>query len=84
MPALQARKFLKELHRRQRHFTLTLDDSFAVQCRVVIGRHTYEKGSSLSYTKIKPGNRVSTRLLHTVAVRVRGDLLGSVDLAELK
>ncbi|KIK95544.1 hypothetical protein PAXRUDRAFT_826891 [Paxillus rubicundulus Ve08.2h10] len=30
---------------------LTLDDSLAVQCRVVIGRHTDEKGRSLSYTK---------------------------------
>ncbi|KIK91326.1 hypothetical protein PAXRUDRAFT_830946 [Paxillus rubicundulus Ve08.2h10] len=39
------------LHQRQRPFTLTPDDSLAMQCRGVIGRHTDEKGRSLSYTK---------------------------------
>ncbi|KIK77585.1 hypothetical protein PAXRUDRAFT_373188 [Paxillus rubicundulus Ve08.2h10] len=41
-------------HQRERLFTLTLDDSFAVQGRVMIGRHTDEKVRSLSYTKGNP------------------------------
>jgi hypothetical protein len=51
----------RKKYRRQRPFTLTLDDSFAVQCRVVIGRHTHEKGRSLSYTKIKTCKQVFYR-----------------------